>query len=220
MNILITGTTSGLGLSLKKEYEERGNRVFSLNRETCDLSYLSGVTPALEELIQGERIDCAYLNAGVLGSLMPTVDLSIEEIMEVVTVNALANKLIIDYLLNSSLISNVVSISSGAATKGYYGWSSYCASKAFMKQLISCYAIENPHVKFVSLAPGIIKTKMQDEIYQYSSEDIPSVQKFKDLYPTMDTSDIVANKIVSNIDDILSQDNTDQFFDLRSIKNG
>ena len=220
MNILITGTSSGLGLALKTEYLKRKANVIDFNRNTCDLSDIKKIHKKIKHLTQDTFIDYVYLNAGMLGKLKKIVDVTIEEMAEVITVNALSSKIILDYLLINNKVGNVISISSGAAIKGYYGWSSYCGSKALMKQLISCYALEHTSVRFVSLAPGIMKTKMQDEIYAYDAAKIPSVKKFKEMYRKMDTPEHVAKKILCNIQDILTQDNPNHYFDMRNIQDG
>ena len=156
-----------------------------------------------------------FLNAGILGQLTPVSQISLYDYQEAFNINVWSNKIIIDKLIKNSKVKNVVCISSGAASKGYYGWSLYCSTKAAMKQLMSCYAIENPEVNFLSLAPGLVKTKMQDEIHQYDEKDVPSVKKFKEAYETMQTPDECAKKIYENLDLILEQ--KQNFFDLRNL---
>lgn len=220
--VLITGTTSGLGASLLKVYNEQGYSVQSIDRKDCDFKKLDQVQQAVDSCIKVDRfIDITnnykyvFLNAGILGELLPVKDISLYDYQEVFNVNVWANKLIIDELLKTKAVKNIICISSGAASKGYYGWSLYCATKAAIKQLMSCYAIENPEVSFLSLAPGLVKTKMQDEIQQYDEKDIPSVKKFKDAYDTMQTPDECAEKIYKNLDSILNQ--KQDFFDLRNL---
>lgn len=220
--VLITGTTSGLGASLLKVYNEQGYNVQSIDRKDCDFKKLDQVQQAVDSCIKVDRfIDITnnykyvFLNAGILGELLPVKDISLYDYQEAFNVNVWANKLIIDELLKTKAVKNIICISSGAASKGYYGWSLYCATKAAIKQLMSCYAIENPEVNFLSLAPGLVKTKMQDEIQQYDEKDIPSVKKFKDAYDTMQTPDECAEKIYKNLDSILNQ--KQDFFDLRNL---
>jgi len=227
MNVLITGTTSGLGHSLAAKYLQLNADVYSLSRRypdglpktvrhtSCDLCDLESVQAAMNTL-SNIKFDFVYLNAGMLGSLAKTDELWFSEFGDIFNVNVWSNKLIIDNLLKRNQASHIISISSGAALKSYYGWSLYCSSKAALKQLISCYAQENPRVRFVSLAPGIIKTKMQDSIKEVKAERIPSVKKFHDLYDTMQTPDECADKILNNLFDIFERAE-DSYFDLRSL---
>ena len=126
-------------------------------------------------------------------------------------------KVIIDCLLKlNRTVRNVIGISSGAALKAYFGWSLYCSSKAAFKQLLSGYGEEVKDIHFLSVAPGIVKTKMQDYIYSQNEEEIPSVAKFKKLYDNMDSPDVVAAKLFNNLN-LLKQQPSGGFFDLRDI---
>jgi len=207
MNILITGTSSGLGYELAKEYNVKGDTLFGISRsktdldikqEVCDFSDLQELPGALNNLIGLSQVDTAILNAGLLGTLSKSRDISIDEFDNIFKVNVLANKIIIDWLLkNNTRVKTIIGISSGAALKTYYGWSLYCASKAAFKQMLSTYAQEEPDVHFVSLAPGIIKTNMQEYINKVDVKVIPSVEKFQNMYNTMNTPDIIAKKLIS-----------------------
>ena len=213
--VLITGTTSGLGESLLKTYSQQGHSVQSINRKDCDFKKLDQVEQTINQYAKNTSYDYVFLNAGILGELLPARDTSLYDYQDAFNINVWSNKIIIDKLLKNNSVKNVICISSGAASKGYYGWSIYCATKATIKQLMSCYAIENPEVNFLSLAPGLVKTKMQDQIQRYDEKDIPSVKKFKEAYDTMQTPDECAKKIYKHLDSILQQEQN--FFDLRSL---
>ena len=57
---------------------------------------------------------------------------------------------------------------------------------------------------------------MQEYIYEIDSNKIPSVKKFKDMFSTMDTADIVANKIINNLP-YFSELESGDYLDLRNI---
>lgn len=213
--VLITGTTSGLGESLLKTYSEQGHGVQSIDRKDCDFKKLDQVEQTIDQYAKNASYDYVFLNAGILGELLPARDISLYDYQDAFNINVWSNKIIIDKLLKNNSVKNVICISSGAASKGYYGWSIYCATKATIKQLMSCYAIENPEVNFLSLAPGLVKTKMQDQIQRYDEKDIPSVKKFKEAYDTMQTPDECAEKIYKHLDSILEK--KQDFFDLRNL---
>jgi benzil reductase ((S)-benzoin forming) len=227
MKILITGTSSGLGYELAKEYSKNNNTVLGISRsktnleikqEICDFSNLQKIPIALQDLVGAEKIDTAILNAGALGALAKTKNTSIEAFNEIFKINVLANKIIIDWLLkNNTNIKTIIGISSGAALKTYYGWSLYCTSKAAFKQLISTYAQEEHSVHFASVAPGIIKTNMQEYINKIDARIIPSVEKFQNIYDTMDPPDKAAKKIISSLPKIKSL-NSGDYIDLRDLQ--
>lgn len=226
MNILITGASSGLGYALAEQFITQGHKVYSLSRtkpklnlkwQFSDFLNPGSIKKSIDSLLTGVKLDLAILNAGQLGELKPTSDLDLDDFTKMFNVNVLSNKVIIDYLLqNQSQTKNIIGISTGAAIKPYYGWSLYCTSKSAFKQLISVYAEENPSIQFTSLAPGIIKTSMQEYIKQVNVDEIPSVAKFHNMFDTMDTAEIVAGKIIQNLDTIFTHSSGD-FIDLRNI---
>jgi len=226
MNVLITGASSGLGYALAQQFIGQGHQVYSLSRTKPDLNIkwhpvdfqdLTNLKNATKSLLDGVNIDLAILNAGQLGELKPTLDLNITDFTDIFNVNVFANKIIIDYIIeNQPQIKNIIGVSTGASLKAYYGWSLYCTSKAAFKQLISTYAEENPKIHFISLAPGIVKTSMQEYIKQVDPNNIPSVSKFHNMFDTMDTADKVATKIITNLT-YINQLPTGDYFDLRTI---
>ena len=227
MTVLITGTSSGLGYELAKQFIAKGYTVYGISRGIsdldikqiqCDFTDLQHLAISLNDLIDTKEIDTVILNAGMLGNISETNNLRIDEFYDIFTVNVLANKVIVDWLLNHDVdVKNIVGISTGAALKTYYGWSLYCTSKAAFNQLLSTYAQEEKDVHFLSLAPGIIKTKMQDYIYSLDGQEIPSVKKFKEMYNTMDTPDLVAERIIKFLPEI-NDIKSGSYFDLRDIK--
>jgi benzil reductase ((S)-benzoin forming) len=77
----------------------------------------------------------------------------------------------------------IVNVSSGAALKGYAGWSLYCAAKAGMENFIRALAVEertqaHPFIP-VSVDPGVIDTDMQALIRASMPSDFPEVERFR-----------------------------------------
>ena len=224
-NVLITGSSSGLGLALAQSFCEQGDEVYGISRSqtplpikqiTCDFNQLDTLKECLSELTQNISFDYVFLNAGLLGKIAVVSKLSHADFLTVFNVNVFANKIIIDDLLRNNKVKNIIGISSGAALKTYFGWSIYCSSKAAFKQLLSAYADENPSVHFLNLAPGIVKTKMQDHLYSLDATEIPSLEKFHSLYNTMETPEIIAKRIIKNIT-TLDALPSGSYYDLREI---
>ena len=224
-NVLITGSSSGLGLSLAEAFLKSGYNVFGISRSTtpldifqiqCDFSNLKALELAIEPLKKISHWDYVVLIAGTLGKLEKQQDLTIGDYSAVLNINTFSNKIILDSLLNVSPINNVIGISSGAALKTYFGWSLYCLSKAAFKQLVSSYADEFPKTHFLSLAPGIIKSKMQEIIYNEDEKRIPSVKKFHEMYDKMVKPEKVANNIVQKLP-TFRDFSSGSFVDMRDI---
>jgi alcohol dehydrogenase/benzil reductase ((S)-benzoin forming) len=227
-NVLITGTSSGLGKSLAQQFLKNDYNVYGISRsptnvelmksEMCDFSELNTIEARLEKLINGvDCFDYVFLNAGILGDLKPVSKITLDEYKNIFNINVWSNKVLLDYVFSKHCANNIIAISSGAAMKTYFGWSLYCCSKAALKQLISSYEDEYKAVNFVSLAPGLVKSKMQDKIYGYDESEIPSVRKFKDAYDNMQTPDECAKKILHNLDEIYTK-KENGFFDLRGLQ--
>ena len=86
--------------------------------------------------------------------------------------------------------------------------------------MLEAYAIEYPKIKFINLSPGLIKTKMQKQIYNINEKKIPSVKKFKKLN---DLNKIphpytMAEKIINMLPRI-SKLKSGTFYDLRQKQN-
>ena len=69
----------------------------------------------------------------------------------------------------------IVNISSGAAQRPMWGWSTYCSTKAAIDMFTRVAALEqedreNP-VRVLAFAPGIVDTPMQEKIRNTGPED-------------------------------------------------
>lgn len=201
-NILITGTSSGIGFALATYYlEQEEASVYGVSRrqnETLvkhsnyhhvsqDLGDLEGMKKPLTDFIAGlDRFDLVVLNAGILPKIRDMKETSIEDIKNVMDVNVWSNKMLLDILFqNLGMIKQVVAISSGAAVNGSRGWNAYALSKATLNMLISLYAAENTNTHFISLAPGIIDTDMQEFISSLPDDErFPVVASLKNAKGT------------------------------------
>ena len=185
-NVLITGVSSGIGLGLAREYLAQGVQVFGLSRrepkefagrgnfrfQSADLRKSAEAAGAVGQLLKDvERLDLAILNAGVLGRVADLGEISVEEFREVMEVNLVANKVLIDAIFAQGIpVLQVVAISSGAATTANRGWNVYSISKAALNMMIALYAAERPETHFSAMAPGIVDTPMQDRISEMPRE--------------------------------------------------
>lgn len=175
--VLITGVSSGLGYALANLYLEKGYQVIGVGRTQpeislplfsfydVDLSNLSQIQKNFSSILQTiDSIDICYLNAGVLGKIDSMLNLSKNDIDEVMNVNVWANKEILDQLFLYKKINTIIAISSGAAVNGSYGWGGYSLSKSSLNMLIQLYAKEMLQTKLFSIAPGVIDTPMVQTI--------------------------------------------------------
>lgn len=196
MNILITGTSSGLGFGLAEYYLKNNHNVFGISRKqnpelsqhsnfkfvSQDISHFEALKLKVAALLENEtKLDLVILNAGIVNDIKDLYHTSLDEIEKVMNVNVWANKILIDLLFRRvDKIDQIVAISSGAAVSGARGWNAYALSKTTLNMLINLYAKEFTNTHFCALAPGLIDTQMQDYIFNLPEEkDFPIVKKLK-----------------------------------------
>jgi benzil reductase ((S)-benzoin forming) len=185
--VLITGASSGIGLELARALLARGDRVLALQRRasqlaassrfsevSCDLGEHASITACVGALLEGvTRLDLVVLNAAVASRIADLADTSLADIQRVMDINTWANKLLLDAVFARGIrVDQVVGISSGAAHGGSRGWNGYALSKACFVTLLALYAAERPATHFSSLAPGIVQTRMQDDLNEATREDL------------------------------------------------
>lgn len=226
-NVLITGCSSGLGFALSELYLKKGFKVYGISRRkpeifnenfthiSCDLSDIKNIKSNLEkEILDIKTLDIVYLNAGMLGKIESSFDLSIEELNEVYSLNVYANKELLDILAKIDT-KKVIAISSGAAVNGSKGWASYSLSKAGVNMLINLYSKEMLNTKLLAVAPGVIETPMTDYIrFEIDDTIFTSAQRLKNgeiQTPTQAAARL--DKVIDKFDNFESG----SFIDVRNI---
>jgi len=200
MNILITGTSSGLGAGLAAHYLMHHHKVFGISRKanpnlemnqfsflSQDLNDFAGIENNLPSFLpRNGTMDLVILNAGILNEVKDLKDTPIKEIESTMKINVWANKVLIDILFaHLRKIDQVIAISSGASVSGSRGWNAYALSKATLNMLIKLYAKEHADTHFCALAPGLIETNMQDYIFNLPDDKTyPIIQKLKEARGT------------------------------------
>lgn len=230
-NVMITGTSSGLGWGLAQVLGERGWRVYGCSRRGCDLPVVrdqrcdladpAAVAPALGQLLTGvSDLALVVLNAGILGRIQDLADTSLEELKTVMDTNLWANKSVMDALLMQGIrLGQVVMISSGAAVLGNRGWGGYALSKAALNMLARLYAREMPDSHISALAPGIIDTAMMNHLCdEADAEAFPALERLRAARGTEAMPDPVsaAERVVSVLE-ALRERPSGSFIDIREI---
>lgn len=76
----------------------------------------------------------------------------------------------------------ILNISSGAGRGPVPGWGVYGATKAAVDYFSQTLALEQPTIRTVALAPGVIDTDMQATIRQTDTDYFPNRARFIDLH--------------------------------------
>ncbi|MEX1001709.1 MAG: SDR family NAD(P)-dependent oxidoreductase [Crocinitomicaceae bacterium] len=195
----VTGSSRGVGQALVELLLKKGFHVIGLSRTNqLEAKNFTFIELDLSDLSKVKKFDFSMLakqvilvnNGGVLGEVAPVGDVSNESIEKTMKVNTLAPQILMNNFVKSfreqSGNFHILNISSGAGKRPVPSWATYCASKAALDLFSETLAEElqweekeNWHVH--SCAPGVVDTKMQDEIRSVSEAKFRDVERFKAL---------------------------------------
>ena len=192
-NVIITGTSSGIGLELVKIFSKEDFKVISLSRSDLSFKPLNGVrhinfditdeksVDNLIDIIQNEykNIDILINNAGKLIN-KPFKNISRDDLYSVFDVNVfgvfnLIQKLLPFFKKNSHVV-NISSVGGLVGSSKFPGLTAYSSSKGALNILTEVlaeeYAESGP--KFNSLSLGSVNTPMLKEAFPgYSAKVNP-----------------------------------------------
>lgn len=235
MRILITGSSSGIGNGLAREYLSRGEEVYGLSRRkpedlelftnyfhfSIDLTDYERLSTELPVFLSGiDAFDLVILNAGILGRISYAREIMLEEMKQVMEINVWANKHLLDILFSElETIRQVVGMSSGASLRSTPGWGPYCMSKAGLNMLMNVYAKEHPETHFIAFAPGLVDSEIQEEIWNIKdAEKYPSAKRLQSVRYTeeMPNAETAAPMLIEGMKKALEYE-SGAFVDVRGI---
>lgn len=226
----ITGTSRGLGKALaEKILKDRENVVYGISRSqsiehenyhhiTADFSNPEEAD-AIDFSIQGNETRAVFLinNAGTLGNVSHLGVQSSSDISQAININVTAPAILMNNFLKKFKPEDykkvIINISSGAGKSAIDGWSIYCSSKSALDMMSEVVKqeqeIEGAKNFFIySVAPGIVDTKMQEEIRSADKSEFSNVEKFKEFKMNKELAEpkLVADKFFRNFIDHLPRD--------------
>ncbi len=185
-NVVITGTSRGIGFELAKMFANNGHQVLAISRNTGPLSVINhkNISALSVDLSNNsdiekvskfvknnwEKVDILINNAGKLIN-KPFTDLSTDDFLEVYKVNVFGvaelTKLMIPFLQKES---HVVTISSMGGIQGsmkFPGLAAYSSAKGAVITLSELLAEEykEQQIAFNVLALGAVQTEMLAEAF-------------------------------------------------------
>jgi benzil reductase ((S)-benzoin forming) len=195
---LLTGGSKGLGLALCERFTEQGFRVLEFSRSaphpysvridlTSPENSLAVVAGALA-CLGDEHVEELLVvnNAATLEPIGPASRKSCDALLANLNTNFTSAILILTEVVRhfqaTSCRKVLANVSSGAAQKGYSGWSLYCAAKAGLENFVHSVALEQqtePHPFIpINIDPGVIDTEMQALVRGSSESDFPDRERF------------------------------------------
>lgn len=195
---IITGGSRGLGAALCAEYQNRGWAViefsraaphpFSVELDLADARRTAALLDGALSSVAEADIDEVVVvsNAAVLGPVGPLERAEPAAIERHLAVNVTAPALLVRAFATRfqehDCPKTFVNISSGAASKGYAGWSLYCASKAATDNLVRAVALEQQMraqpIRAFNVNPGVMDTDMQTLVRSADIEDFPELERY------------------------------------------
>jgi len=184
-NIIITGTSRGIGFELAQLFADHGHKVLALSRNprpildvnhaniatfSCDLSHKEDYQKVEEFIAEWEQVDILINNAGALLN-KPFLKTTIEDFEAIYTVNVFAvaelTRLVLPKMPKEG---HVVTVSSMGGIQGsvkFPGLAAYSSSKGAVITLTELWAEEFKETgpSFNALAIGAVQTEMLEEAF-------------------------------------------------------
>ena len=200
-NIIITGTSSGIGFELVNIFSKKNHRVLALSRDNSKLRELKldGVDAIdfdlnhndygkiNEFLKKTEKIDILINNAGYLVN-KPFKETTLEDFQMVYSTNvfsvAMLIKNTIDFMESGSNVLNISSIGGVQGSVKFPGLSAYSSSKGALNILTEMLAEEykDRGIHFNSLALGSVQTKMLEKAFPNFTASTSALEMAEYIY--------------------------------------
>ena len=217
-NVIITGTSSGIGFELVKLFSEKNHNVLAISRNNNALRTLNlaGVMPIDLDLTKSEyynsldkylssfkNIDILINNAGYLVN-KPFEETTLKDFQDVYSTNvfsvAMLTKKIIGFMSESSNVVNISSVGGVQGSMKFTGLSAYSSSKAALNILTEMLAEEykDRKIHFNSLALGSVETKMLKKAFPDFKASTSAIEMANYIYQfSVDGYMFLNGKIVS-----------------------
>ena len=202
-NVIITGTSRGIGFQMAQIFAENGYQVLALSRNSKPLETLNkkNITTLSVDLsnendlkkvitfvsTQWKTVDILINNAGKLIN-KPFEQLTTSDFIEVYKVNVFAvaelTKQLIPFLKKGSHVVNVSSIGGVQGSMKFPGLAAYSSSKGALLTLTEVLAEEykEQQIAFNTLALGAVQTEMLEEAFPGYKAPVTAIEMADYIY--------------------------------------
>lgn len=192
-NYIVTGASRGLGLNIAEHLLFSDQRVFGISRKgnqelsrfpnyidlKINISSFEQLSAFLQDVFDEYSPITGVIHAAAITGPMGKVEETLySEWYKAIEINLLGTYNLLSIMakhFRQNKLGNFVALSGGGATSAMPRMTAYAASKTAIVRLIESVARdfdEFPNVTFNSVAPGIMKTKMIDEIIEAGSDTL------------------------------------------------
>lgn len=193
-SVFITGVSRGFGCAMAKKLLAEGYRVYGCSRTrpeeipdherfhwaAIDLSRTERLSSSLQAILTQwgcSDFDLVVLNAGLFGpSPRPAAQVNLNDFKNVLDVNLVANKVILDLLLTDYGVRQCLFCASIAGVRLRAGTLAYGVSKAALNALAHVYAQEHPQTFFAVLGLCNLQTGLLQ-----NALNGPEVERFPEI---------------------------------------
>lgn len=201
---IVTGASKGLGEKVADKLLEQGNKVIGVSRGghashgkdenyvelMSDLSNPDDIKNLITRAKAHINLDDAqgiFLinNAGGLDPIGPVGSLDPDAVMKSLTLNLAAPMILSNAFISEfegiSAVKRIITVSSGAGKRPFYGWNAYCIGKAGVDMMTRSIGLEqgDEGVRAISFGPGIMDTAMQAQIRSQDEGNFKDVEMFR-----------------------------------------
>jgi 3-oxoacyl-[acyl-carrier protein] reductase len=185
-NIIITGTSRGIGFELVKLFVEAGHAVLALSRNTipvldlklknceafsCDITKPSDIEKVSEYIKKNwQQVDILINNSGLLVNA-PFSEIPLQDFKRVYDVNvfgvAALTQAVVPFMQKKGHVLNISSMGGIQGSVKFSGLSAYSSSKGALLSLTELLAEEYKETgpSFNALALGAVQTEMLEEAF-------------------------------------------------------
>ena len=191
MNVLVTGSSRGIGKSIIELFASNGHNVI-INYNKSDKDYIKNIESTIKEKYKVDvisvkcdvsseeevkymfdiikkhfsKLDCIVNNAGIAKDSR-IEEKSSEEFLSVIKVNLLGTFLVSKYGYKLMDKGSIINIASNNVTHGYIESIDYDASKAGVIALTHDFAKDlAPNIRVNCVSPGWINTDMNKDLFE------------------------------------------------------
>ena len=199
--ILVTGASSGIGLSITKTLSEAGAEIIMVAKKpeklalaaeelgvkefySIDLSDVPNLGVQIETIIKERGPLDGFVHSAGIGTVRPIKMCTYDFMRQMMDINFFSFVEIVRVITKKKNFNEgmgIVGISSVAAEEGNQSKTGYCASKAAMNGAIRCLAKElaSKKIRVNAVMPGITKTAIFDQILDNGgdSEDLKGIMQ-------------------------------------------
>lgn len=211
-DVLVTGSSSGIGLAISLLFLQKGYRVFGLSRKDncilskyenfsyikCDVSQKTQVENAYNIILDSaKKLDIVVHCAGIALGDNEFEDGLIEDFIEMINVNVFGSVFVFKIflpLLQNSAQANLISIGSIASNYQYRTGHIYAATKAFLEHLVYSIRTElqSSKLNITLISPGRVETNFDINRYKNDTKKANFQIKNKPYLQVEDITNLIS----------------------------